>query len=724
MAEAVVGRMRAVLGMDRRGFTTGLQGARAEISAFATQMRGYAGLIGAAMGAAGVGSLTLMSSEAMEAAAETQRLSTLANTTPEAFQKMAIAARSVGVEQDKLSDIFKDTNDRIGEFASTGGGEMSDFFKNIAPKVGVTIKDFQKLSGPEALQLYARSLEKAGVNQQQMTYYMESMADEATGLVPLLRDGGAGLDEMGRKATALGAIMDKDTIAAFRRAKQAVSEVNLVFVGIRNMVAQELVPGLEGLAKAFSSAAEEGKPLGNAIRTMVDALPRFIAYAGVAVGALVAWRAAAIAARVATVLLKNSLIATGVGALVVAAGELVYQFTRLVSATGSFGEALGVLKDLALDVWQRIGDGVEYVAQSIKAMSSSANAYFIAALRDMAGKWAAFTETVADGMNSMFGTNLKGASATITQELALAQIAAEDSAASARKAAGEAATAFTAPLESLSKLKKTVSDSESKFGDLGNSGILAGDGVAAGADKAKEKVTALQKVTTKLKDELAKMKATMFGSELDGSIYDNLKEAGVSADSRDGQQIIDYTTQLDGMKRLKDATSEWQSSIQLAFSSFLTGASSFKDMLGTIIGKLGEMLMNQGFQSLFSSVGGTGILGGILGALGIGANATGTGGWRGGLTAINEIGGEIVDLPSGTRIIPHDVSNRLADAAGRSSGGAERVMVEAVPTDLFDLRVKSVADQSVSQARAGIVSDSVQATGRAMTKSKSFGSRK
>ena len=40
----------------------------------------------------------------------------------------------------------------------------------------------------------------------------------------------------------------------------------------------------------------------------------------------------------------------------------------------------------------------------------------------------------------------------------------------------------------------------------------------------------------------------------------------------------------------------------------------------------------------------------------IGSNAMGTSYWRGGLTAVHERGGEIIDLPSGTRIIPHDVS--------------------------------------------------------------------
>ena len=41
-------------------------------------------------------------------------------------------------------------------------------------------------------------------------------------------------------------------------------------------------------------------------------------------------------------------------------------------------------------------------------------------------------------------------------------------------------------------------------------------------------------------------------------------------------------------------------------------------------------------------------------------NALGTSYWRGGLTRVNERGGEIINLPSGARIIPHDVSARMA----------------------------------------------------------------
>lgn len=51
----------------------------------------------------------------------------------------------------------------------------------------------------------------------------------------------------------------------------------------------------------------------------------------------------------------------------------------------------------------------------------------------------------------------------------------------------------------------------------------------------------------------------------------------------------------------------------------------------------------------------------------VGTNASGTSYWRGGLTSINESGGEIVDLPQGTRIIPHDATRNIVNNMGGRS---------------------------------------------------------
>lgn len=47
-------------------------------------------------------------------------------------------------------------------------------------------------------------------------------------------------------------------------------------------------------------------------------------------------------------------------------------------------------------------------------------------------------------------------------------------------------------------------------------------------------------------------------------------------------------------------------------------------------------------------------------SIGIGNNAGGTNYFAGGLTHVNEVGGEIMNLPRGTQIIPHDISKKMA----------------------------------------------------------------
>ena len=63
-------------------------------------------------------------------------------------------------------------------------------------------------------------------------------------------------------------------------------------------------------------------------------------------------------------------------------------------------------------------------------------------------------------------------------------------------------------------------------------------------------------------------------------------------------------------------------------------------------------------------------------------HAKGTANWRGGPTWINEEGGEIVDLPSGSRIIPADKSAKMMEGAGfdydRLAEAVSRRQIKAV----------------------------------------------
>ncbi|UNI12457.1 hypothetical protein L2M54_05980 [Acinetobacter baumannii] len=54
----------------------------------------------------------------------------------------------------------------------------------------MTIQQFQKLSGPQALQLFYNSLEKAGASTNDMKFYMEAIISDSSLLIPLLEKNG------------------------------------------------------------------------------------------------------------------------------------------------------------------------------------------------------------------------------------------------------------------------------------------------------------------------------------------------------------------------------------------------------------------------------------------------------------------------------------------------------------------------------------------------------
>ncbi|MDR2317732.1 MAG: phage tail tape measure protein [Pseudomonas sp.] len=229
--------------------------------------------VGVGVAAAGaVAGLVALTTRTLDYAQEMQNLSALSNTSVEDFQRLAAGARTVGVDQEKLADIFKDTTDRVGEFLSRGAGEMQDFFKEIAPQVGLTAENFKNLSGPQALQLYYDSLEKAGASQQQITSYMEQMADEATALVPLLKNGGEGFKDIGDKAQAAGAVLSGLDISRMIDVNQSIKGLQTSWEGASRQLVTGLLPAVEDATRVLQDMTDNGaaQAVGTAIAFLVD----------------------------------------------------------------------------------------------------------------------------------------------------------------------------------------------------------------------------------------------------------------------------------------------------------------------------------------------------------------------------------------------------------------------------------------------------------------------
>lgn len=219
----------------------------------------------AAAVAGGGAAVVAFTNNAAQGAKELTNMAALANTGVEEFQRWSYAAGSVGIEQEKLGDILKDVNDRVGDFITTGGGEMKDFFEQIAPKVGVTAEQFRKLSGAQGLQLYYDSLQKAGLGQQEITFYMESMADEATALAPLLAGNGKQLKALADEADNLGIVLSEIDVAMLGEFADQYDRITSIMGAMSDVVAAELAPYLSVLGDYLVEASDGSDGLAAAL---------------------------------------------------------------------------------------------------------------------------------------------------------------------------------------------------------------------------------------------------------------------------------------------------------------------------------------------------------------------------------------------------------------------------------------------------------------------------
>lgn len=137
-----------------------------------------------------------------------------------------------------------------------------------------------------------------------------------------------------------------------------------------------------------------------------------------------------------------------------------------------------------------------------------------------------------------------------------------------------------------------------------------------------------------------------------------------------------------------NAIANFFSNLWEGIKSGVSGAVSFvKDAINTIIGALNGISFH--IPDWVPGWGGKDF------SLSIPLLFTGTENWKGGLAKIHDQGGEIVDLPSGTRVMPHDKSVKEAREMGRKEGSINNKNTNSI-------NINKLADSIVVREEADI----------------------
>lgn len=173
------------------------------------------------------------------------------NVDTRTLQEWTYAAGKMNINADKMGDIFKDTNDKIGDFVRTGGGEAKD----IIDTLNINVRELIGLSPDKVLMRIAK--ESEGLNAQDRTFLFEAIADEASALLPLLDDGAAKMQAFKDQAQREGRILSDGQLQAMKSYKESLDSLISRAEAFAAQVAGNLAKPLEILTNEFNKLIDQ-----------------------------------------------------------------------------------------------------------------------------------------------------------------------------------------------------------------------------------------------------------------------------------------------------------------------------------------------------------------------------------------------------------------------------------------------------------------------------------
>ena len=312
---------------------------------------------------------------------------------------------------------------------------------------------------------------------------------------------------------------------------KTVPTIAQAFVVLRNSTSQffgELnnsVGATNGIASALLFLAD------NIDRLAIYAASAAAVFAGAYVYGLIAAATATGGLSGALGILKTALIRTGIGALIVLVGELIYRLYDWIEAAGGIGNAMKRAGAMATAAWEGM------------------KATFLYALADMASALGSFLENVAGAFNSIFGTNITGgAGALFAGSMALNELGSD---------AVVNADAAKKEIEALDKAAKNAKNSVSNLRGPGTPDAPydaggGGKGKGGGKGGASE---SMSKYLADLKEELDLLKLLPREREIEQAVMEKvnkLRENGVAVSEAEIELLRERTAELAAANRVAE----------------------------------------------------------------------------------------------------------------------------------------------------------------------------
>ena len=340
-------------------------------------------------------------------------------TSVESLQVLTLAGELAGVSLGEIEQATKKLTTRLSEAASGSGSAVG-----ALERLHLSAQDLQALPLDERIATIQDALARLVPEAERAAVASDLFGDKAA--LAFLRIDPATLREAAKDVRDFGVAVSATDAVQIERTGDAIAKLSLIWLGLTNRLTAAVAPALETIANALGDAARGTGVLGQAIMAVFDNLGRLTTYAAtfatVMAGRWVAGLAAAALSvkglATGLVVLRGALIRTGIGALIVGAGELVYQFTQLVAKVGGVGATFGLLRDVAAEAWDSLAlaataawsrveagranaqasiyDGLQSALSAIVGWGNSAVGTFQGTFDGMKAIWGALPQAIGD----------------------------------------------------------------------------------------------------------------------------------------------------------------------------------------------------------------------------------------------------------------------------------------------------------------------------------------
>ena len=182
-----------------------------------------------AVGAAAGTAFYLFKNEAQRAA-DILNTAYRLNVNTDDLQAFHFAAGRIGLSVDNVNDILKDVNDRMGDIAINGGGEMVDVFKTL----NLDVAEFIGKDPISVVKGISEALKTASA--QQKTQVFEAMGNDLSFLMPLLYEMDVSLSDAMQTARDLGAVVSNVDLNAYHEFNQQLDEATTKISNMKTIV--------------------------------------------------------------------------------------------------------------------------------------------------------------------------------------------------------------------------------------------------------------------------------------------------------------------------------------------------------------------------------------------------------------------------------------------------------------------------------------------------------